>query len=357
MSNRLPRTKPGIKDVASRAGVAVSTVSHVLNGTASISSDVRERVMEAARGLGYLQKRRDKASIAAISEVMLAVPNDVAAQQDVNLVSWTILDALRRHCERRGIRVVPHVAEGPRLDPAKLIEAAHNANVNGIVIFNDDRPEFLAAIRSSGVPAVLINGEDPEMTIDTVTPANRFAAKKATSWLLQQGHRKILHFTFKHRKTIRERRDGFEDAFRELGLAVPTKLIFELDGYEPAFAEAALNGFLDRNPDAGGVTAIFCAADNLALGCLRVLEARGLRVPERMSVMGFDDVMLSALSRPHLSTVHTPLDRLGPAAIHLLEQRLIESDPTRPASRLELGCRLVERDSVAPPTGQDNRLA
>ena len=65
-------------------------------------------------------------------------------------------------------------------------------------------------------------------------------------------------------------------------------------------------------------------------------------------MIGFDDVMLGALSTPHLSTVHAPLDRLGPAAIHLLEQRVIEADTTRPASRLELGCRLVERESVAP---------
>ena len=239
------------------AGVAVSTVSHVLNGTASISADVRERVLEAARGLGYLQKRRDKAAIASISEVMLAVPSDVAAQQDVNLVSWTILDALRRHCERRGIRVVPHVAEGSRLDASKLVEGARAANVDGIILFNDDRPEFLSAVRNSGIPAVLINGEDPEMMVDTVTPANRFGAKQATSWLLQLGHRRILHFTFKHRKTIHYRRDGYEDAFREAGLAVPHDLIVELEGYEPVFAEAALAAFLDLHPDQGGVTGDF----------------------------------------------------------------------------------------------------
>jgi DNA-binding LacI/PurR family transcriptional regulator len=343
--------QPGVKDVAARAGVAVSTVSHVLNGTASISADVRERVMAAARELGYLQKRRDKARIAAIGSVMLAVPSDVAAQQDVNLVSMTILDALRRHCERQGIRVVPHVSEGARLDAARLLESARAAKVDGIVVFNDDRPEFLAVLHQGGLPVVLINGEDPEMRVDTVTPANRLAARQATAWLLQLGHRRILHFTFKQRKTIHYRRDGFEDAFRELNLPVPHELVVELEGYAPSFAEAALADFLDRHPDGGGVTAIFCAADNLALGCLRVLEQRGIRVPQDMSVMGFDDVMLGALSTPHLSTVHAPLDRLGPAAIQLLEQRLTAADPTRPAWRLELGCRLVERESVAAAPG------
>lgn len=344
-----PRQKIGIKDVAAKAGVVVSTVSHVLNGTASISAEVRERVLEAARELGYLKKRRDKAAIALVRDVMLAVPSDVAEQQDVNLVSLTILDALRRHCERQGIRVSPHVADGPHLDAGKLAEAARLEDVDGIVLFNDDRPEFLAAVRDCGIPAVLINGEDPEMGIDTVTPANRYAARMATDWLIRQGHRRILHLTFRGRKTIRQRRDGYEEAFRAAGLEASGDLILELDGYDPAFAEAALADFLDRHPDRNGVTAIFCAADNLALGCLRVLAARGIAVPADMSVMGFDDVMLGTLSSPPLSTMHAPLDQLGPAALHLLEQRLIAADSGRCASHLELGCRLVERGSVAPP--------
>jgi DNA-binding LacI/PurR family transcriptional regulator len=263
----------------------------------------------------------------------------------------TILDALRRHCERQGIRVLPHVAEGTRLDASRLLESARAAKVEGLVVFNDDRPEFLSALHQGGLPLVLINGEDPEMRVDTVTPANRLAARQATAWLLQLGHRRILHFTFKQRKTIHYRREGFEDAFRAMNLPVPQDLVFELESYEPSCAEAALSEFLDRYPDRGGVTAIFCAADNLALGCLRVLERRGVRVPQDISVLGFDDVMLGALSTPHLSTVHAPLDQLGPAAIQLLEQRLTAADAMRPAWRLELGCRLVARESVAAAPG------
>ena len=334
--------------MAARAEVAISTVSHVLNGTASISAEVRERVLLAARELGYLQKRLKKAAIASVNKIMLAVPNDVAEQKDINLVSWTILDTLRRHCERRGIRVFPHVAEGLHLDADKLIDAARAAAVDGIVLFNDDRPELLTALRNSGIGTVLINGEDPEMGIDTVIPANRFAAQKATSWLLQLGHRQILHLTFKGRKTIHQRKEGYEDAFREWGMPVPANLVLELEGYAPDFAEAALADFLDQHPDRRGVTAIFCAADNLALGCLRLLAERNIAVPEEISVLGFDDVMLGALSKPPLSTIHAPLEQLGAAAIHLLEQRLVDADPTRCAFRLELGCRLIERASVAP---------
>lgn len=349
MATQSSKPKIGIKDVAAQAGVAVSTVSHVLNGTASISADVRERVLDEARRLGYLKKRRDKATIASVSEVMLAVPNNVAEHQEVNFVSWTILEALRRHCERRGIRVLPHVAEGPHIDAPRLFEAVRQSGADGIIIFNDDRPSFLAAVRDSGIAAVLINGEDPDMVIDTVIPANRFAARKGTGWLLQLGHRRILHLTFKGRQTIHQRRDGFEDAFRDLGLVPPAELILELESYEPACAEAALNDFLDHHPDRAGVTAIFCAADNLALGCLSVLAARGIPVPEAISVLGFDDVVHGSLSNPPLSTVHLPLDRLGPVAIRLLEQRLTDADPTAIACRMELGCYLVERASVAAP--------
>ena len=91
---RDPSRKVGIKDIAEAADVAVSTVSHVLNGTAPISADVRERVLNAANTLGYLARRREKAAIAVLRSVLLAVPSDTLPHNEHNLYSWTLLSAL-----------------------------------------------------------------------------------------------------------------------------------------------------------------------------------------------------------------------------------------------------------------------
>ena len=116
--------KTTLKDVAREANVSLSTASHAINGTAPLTTQVRERVLEAARALGYLENRRQKATIATLRVVLLAMTNDAAPQSDLNMVSWTMLNGFRRECERRGIRIVPYVSTTSRLDPVAVAAAA-----------------------------------------------------------------------------------------------------------------------------------------------------------------------------------------------------------------------------------------
>nr|WP_246703694.1 LacI family DNA-binding transcriptional regulator [Rhizobium sp. SEMIA 4085] len=320
-----------------------------MNGTAPLTIEVRERVLNSAKRLGYLERRRKRATIAALRVLLLAIPDDAAPQSDLNLVSWTILNGLRKECERRGIRTVPFVSTGRRIDGNQVRQIALSERADGIVILNDDQPELIRSLASAGMPVVIINGEDPAMLVDTVTPENRFGARLAIEHLLALGHRRILHLTWKGRTTIQRRYDGFSDAFLAAQLPILDGMILEAEGYEPRHGEAAINALLDQDPEMRGATAIFCAADNLALGCLKALADRDIRVPEAISVLGFDDIVRGEFSRPPLSTISVPADRLGAAALSLIEQRLIANDPQRPAHRLELGCHLVLRGSIASP--------
>lgn len=341
--------KTNLKEVAREAGVSLSTASHALNGTAPLTVEVRERVLETARRLGYLENRRKKATIAALRVVLLAVTGDAAPQSDINMVSWTMLNGLRQECERRGIRIVPHVSASNRLDPTEVGNIALAENVDGIVVLNDDRPELIRALSGLQKAVVIVNGEDPAMLLDTVTSENRFGARLGTEHLLSLGHRRILHMTWKGRTTIRRRYDGFADAYTAAGLPVPTDMLLEAASYQPQHGEEAIRELFREDPTLRGATAVFCAADNLALGCLKALAEVGLRVPEDVSVLGFDDIMPGEFSSPPLSTIQMPADRLGAAALTLLEQRLIANEPLRPAHRLELGCRLILRGSIARP--------
>ncbi|GGF45484.1 LacI family transcriptional regulator [Youhaiella tibetensis] len=344
--------KVGIKDVADRAEVAVSTVSHVLNGTAPISPEVRARVLDAASAIGYLAKRREKAAIAVLRSVLLAVPSDTLPHNEHNLYSWTLLSTLMRECERRAIHIVPLEVDRPRVSGARLVERARAAKVDGILLLNDDRRELLHEIAEARIPAVLMNGEDQEMQIDSVTPGNRFAAQYATNWLIQQGHRSIMHLTWEGRSTIRRRRDGFLDAFRANGLSLETAYIHHAAGYMPEMAEAAIDRWIERHEGMGGITAIFCAADNLALGVMKSLRRNSFAMPEDVSVIGFDGVALGELTSPPLTTVSVPLEHMGNAALHLLEQRIVNANTVLPAHRLELGCKLTIRGSAQTLTSR-----
>lgn len=342
---QIPR-KVGIKDIADKAEVATSTVSHVLNGTAPISAEVRERVLDAASTLGYLAKRREKAAIAVLRSVMLAVPSDTLPHNQANLFSWTLLSRLMRDCERRSIRIVPVEVDKPGLSGAELVAQAKAAKVDGILLLADDRPELLQEIAGSGIPAVLMNGEDHEMQIDSVTPGNRFAARYVTNWLIKQGHRNIMHLTWEGRSTVRRRRDGFLDAFRANNLSLETAYVHLAEGYFPEMGGAAIQRWIAKHDGLGGITAIFCAADNLALGALTALRQAGFSMPQDVSVVGFDGVALGEFTSPSLTTVSVPLDHIGAAALHLLEQRITNASVALPAHRLELGCKLTIRGSV-----------
>ncbi|MGV1800343.1 LacI family DNA-binding transcriptional regulator [Agrobacterium vitis] len=341
--------KISLKNVALDAGVSISTASHALNGTAPLTAEVRDRVIASAQRLGYLEKRRNKATIATLRCILLAVAGDAAPQSDLNLVSWTVMNGLREECERRAIRIVPCVTPGNRIDANEVKRIAVAEKVDGIVIINDDRPDFIRALAQLAVPSVIINGEDPSMRIDTVTAGNRFGARQAIEHLLALGHRRILHVTWPGRTTIRRRYDGYVDAFLAAGLPAPIDMVVEAESYEPAEGERVLRELLTRDPSLKQATAIFCAADNLALGCLKTLSKAGIKVPEDISVLGCDDILPGEFSTPPLSTIQLPSARLGAAALSLIEQRLVSIDPLRPAHRLELGCRLVLRGSIAPP--------
>lgn len=344
------RKKVGIKDVSREAQVAISTVSHVLNGTASISTEVRARVLDAARRLGYLAERQTKATINALDTVLLAVPDDALPENEINLFSWTVLNALTRECERRGVRLAPLTGGGP-LTAKRIVEAAREASADGVLLINDDRPELLHGISNAGLLAVLINGEDQEMRIDSVTPGNRFAAQLATDWLISRGHREILHLTWEGRTTITRRYDGFIDAFKANKLPLSGARVLEATGYDPKWGEEAMTRWLKTHDGLGGITAVFCAADNLALGAMRALTAAGIAIPQDVSVMGFDGVALGELVTPALTTIDVPLNQMGAEALHLLERRVLANSTERAAQRLELGCKLVIRDSAAPPRG------
>ncbi|BCH55737.1 LacI family DNA-binding transcriptional regulator [Agrobacterium vitis] len=341
--------KISLKNVALDAGVSISTASHALNGTAPLTAEVRDRVIASAQRLGYLEKRRNKATIATLRCILLAVAGDAAPQSDLNLVSWTVMNGLREECERRAIRIVPCVTPGNRIDAAEVKRIAVAEKVDGIVIINDDRPEFIRALAQLAIPSVIINGEDPSMRIDTVTAGNRFGARQAIEHLLALGHRRILHVTWPGRTTIRRRYDGYVDAFLAAGLQAPIDMVVEAESYEPAEGERVLRELLTHDPSLKQATAIFCAADNLALGCLKTLAKAGIKVPDDISVLGCDDILPGEFSNPPLSTIQLPSARLGAAALSLIEQRLVSIDPLRPAHRLELGCRLILRGSIAPP--------
>lgn len=338
-----------LKDIAERAGVSISTVSRVLNGTAPISAKVKQQIMAIATEQGYpLHKitRPVAEATEPLRNILLATPRSLMLESDDNLVSLTLINTLKNLCAQRNIQLRPFLGEHDAINEEQLLSALQGGRESGILIVNDDHPALLNVVAESGVPAVLINGEDPTMRLNSVMPANYYSALSAVRYLIEQGHTRILHLTWPSRLTIKQRERGYRDALQQAGIAVDEALILSLPDFHPVTARDAMLRWLSAHSDRLGATAIFCSADNQAIGVVDALLQRGISVPDEMSLVGMDNILPLDMLPVALTTVHLPFDAMARSALQLLSQQLAPAHALGVAQRVELAGHLVVRDSV-----------
>ena len=326
-----------LQELAERHGVSVSTASRALSGKPGVSPELRRNLVEAAREVGYplpgtLQGK----------EVLVAASRAAITDYDRNLFTAQVLAGMRERASALGLVLrTTTLRDG---EPEALEAMLASDRPGAIVLLTVDEPEVLALVHATGLPAVLVNGDDPWMRLDSIAPCNRSAARLATDHLLACGHRDLLFLQRPGRTTIQRRLEGWRDALHAAGLPADDARVLCVADWLPELAEEALG----RHLDAGGApfSAILCAGDSLAGGAVAALEARGLKVPADISVMGMDDLPMVELWSPPLTTVHIPSRELGGIALDTLRQQI--DGRIGPPRRVELACRLVLRGSVAP---------
>lgn len=328
---------PAMTDVARLAGVSHQTVSRVLNGHPNVREQTRLRVQAAIVELGYRPNRAARALVTGRSQVI-----GVVAQNTTLYGPASLLAALEQTAAEEGFAVsVGSVRDLDRVSISAAVERHLAHRVAGIVV--------IAPVESAGealehlpkdVPLVTVDG-DPRRPVPLVTVDQAAGAREATRHLLDAGHRTVWHVSgpadwFDSAGRI----DGWRDALRAAGAEVPPLV--------PADWSAA-SGYrcgqmLARMPE---VTAIFTANDHLALGVLRALHEYGRRVPDEISVVGFDDVPEAAYFIPPLTTVRPDFTAVARASLDLLLAQ-IETD-TVGELRQTIAPTLISRNSVAAP--------
>ena len=322
--------RPRMEDLAERCGVSVATVSRVLSDRPGVRADLRASIREAAVALGYAMP----SGVAGLTAVLVA---SRAALVDAARSQFTlhVLDGLRDRAAALGM----HLETRPMAEPFAQTFAGKPAA--GYLLLTPDNDDQIRIAAETGLPVVLINADDPMMRLSSVAPCNRTAAARATDHLIQQGHRRILFLTRPGRRTIERRREGWADRMRESGL-IPD-LVEEVSDWRPDLAAAAIRARVARGRD---FTAILAAGDSLAIGALIGLAGAGVRVPDEVSVMGFDGLPQCDLQSPPLSAVDIPMRAIGAMALDLL--RDVIAGRNVPPARVELACRIVDRASTGP---------
>ncbi|WP_053240116.1 LacI family DNA-binding transcriptional regulator [Pleomorphomonas koreensis] len=337
--------KVGVRDIAREAGVAVSTVSHVLNGTASISREVRDRVLAVARDLGYLDQRRAKATIATMEQVLVVFGRGFVAAGEAGFRHRVVYEGLRRECERRSLKIVPVIPEDEEIDVGMIVGTARAEKADGVIVIGGGGVLDLGDLVDSGLSLVVMNGEERLRRADAVVPANAFAAGVAVRHLKDAGHRRVAMLSAAGCDHLAGRRAGFAATVIETGLSAAETIVAAEDGTDAG--AAALARRLAAPGGLDGATALFCLTDPLAEGALRALAAAGLDVPADISVIGCDG--LGEVRPTTLATVNVGYGQLGGPALAIIESRLTVPKPVRACLHVECGTELIAGATVGPP--------
>ncbi|HXD10673.1 MAG TPA: LacI family DNA-binding transcriptional regulator [Anaerolineales bacterium] len=334
--------KATIHDVAKNAGVSVATVSHVINGTHYVSPELADRVYESINKLNYRQNKLARAlSRNNIPLLALIVPDisnpywsslaravqDVTDPYDYSVIVCSSDGILDR--EIRFLRSLSGWVSGLILHPYHVSQS----QVNQLILHN--------------LPAVILGefttSEKQPSNWDQVAANNRESAMAAVEYLIGLGHRRIafVQGTAGTPSSVK-RMTGFRDALNSAGLPVDDNLIIPGD-YTRTGGRRAMAELLNR-PEPP--TAVVCANDFSALGALEEAQLRGLKVPQSMSIVGYDDIDEAALASPPLTTIRLPPHEIGVVAAEKLVERLkgrVES------SHATIKGELIVRESTAGP--------
>lgn len=332
-----PNRKVRLEEIAERVGVSVSTASRALAGAGGVREPLRAEIIEAARALNYAIP----ASVAG-RKVILAASSVALLDQSRHQFTYHVLDGLSERARLLGVELATRPVARPEDETALLAEAESDPAVAGCLFLTLDEDDVLTRTAGFSKPIVLVNGDDPSMRHSSVTPCNRSAAQLAAAYLADLGHRRILFLMRRGRRTIERRFEGWRDALAARDIRDVDDLVVEVADWLPELAEQAVRARIAaRGLD---FTAILTAGDSLAYGAIRGLEQAGYAVPGDVSVVGMDDLPLSAFCNPPLTTMHIPMREIGAAALSLLMDDLGLS--TLPARRIELACHLVSRQSA-----------
>ena len=326
-----------IIDVAQAAGVSYATVSRVLNNDRHVKPDTRDRVIRSVTRLGYTVNQQARTLAGGRSHVVGLLVPDLGTGY-----IGEIIRGIDEELSAAQYDLMLYTTHRRKTKESSYVASLTQGMADGLLlVLPRDPAEYLSSLRQRHFPYVLIDHQGISEAESAVGAANRQGGYAATKYLVELGHRRIGFIT----GTLdlgcsRDRREGYRSALRDLGVPIDPDLIREGDFEQPRGYTAAME-LLDL---AQPPTAIFASNDVMAFGVMEAVRVRGLRIPEDVSIVGFDNIPQSAHVSPQLTTIEQPLAEMGRDATRRLLS-LIEN-PDLPLTRVELPTKLVVRAST-----------
>jgi len=330
-----------LHDVAHLAGVSIKTVSNVINDYPHIRPATREKVEAAIAQLGYQPNLTARSLRSGRTGVIgLALP-------ELSLSYFAELaDSVMVAAERRGVTVLIEQTGGDRARELEVLTSSRRQLTDGLLFSALGLGQDDARLLEVPYPVVLLGERIFDGPTDHVTMRNIEAARAATEFLLERGHRRIAIVGAHEGEVIGSaglRLTGYRQALEAAGVGFDPELIGYTDLWHRANGATSMRALL-----ASGVRfdAVFAFNDTLALGAMRVLQEAGIRVPDDVAVVGFDNLDEAQYSLPSLTTVDPGREEIAETAVRVLLERIDERDPAQPPRELFAEFSIVEREST-----------
>lgn len=331
--------KVTILDVAAEAGVSSGTVSRVLNNDVHVRPETRQRVLEAMERLGFVANRQARSLAGGRSNTIGVLVPDLGTGY-----IGEIIRGIDAELSLHGLDLVLYTTHRTASKEANYVANLASGMVDGLLLVLPRNPaDYVGNLTQQKFPFVLIDHQGTGRDCPAVGATNWQGAYEATEYLIKLGHTRIGFITGSMDLGCAvDRLAGYRAALRTYHIPEDPNLIYEGTFFQPdGYAGAC--AFLDL-PDPP--TAIFASNDVMAMGVMDAVRNRGLRIPDDISVIGFDDIPQASLVRPALTTVQQPLEKMGRVATQMLLDLL--QHPDRAAERIELPTKLIVRESCQP---------
>lgn len=339
-SKQATTSKVTIVDVAEKAGVSLGTVSRVINNDIHVATETRERVLAVTKELGYVANRQARSLAGGKTNTIGVIVRDLGTGY-----IGEIIRGIDSELNLSGVDLVLYTTHRMVSKEASYVASLAQGMVDGLLLVLPRSPvDYIGTLMEHNFPFVLIDHQGTGTDCPAVGATNWQGAYNATEYLIKMGHQRIGFITGSMDLGCAEDRlQGYRSALRTHHITEEAELIYEgdflqTDGYTGASALLDL-----PNPP----TAIFASNDVMAMGVMDAVRNRGLRVPNDISVIGFDNIPQSAMVFPTLTTVQQPLEQMGRVATQMLLGIL--KTPEKESGRIELPTELLVRNSTSAP--------
>ena len=330
-----------IKDIAKETGLSIAAVSYVLNNKEGVGTETRELVMDAVERLGYVPNFTARGLASRRSHLIgVCSPQTEPGSRLMfdNPFYSKLFSSIEYECRMEGYHVI---VSGTDADES-FLKLAQQRSLDGMIIVGSYSKEFYSDLKKANMPVVLVDTYQNPEHFHEVKIDDRLGGYMGTQYLIQKGHRNIAFISgaLREKGVTQLRFEGYKQALEESGIPFQKGLVFSgvvsFQSGVDCGGEALLH--------AKGITAMFCTADILAMGAIKKVLEMGMKVPEDISVMGFDNLNISEYTSPSITTVGQDIEMKGKAAVEIILQDINEK--IGKPQCIELPLKIVERQST-----------